>query len=157
MKPLRIACAWIAWAALACACSSGPAGPASPPFDPFGTVGTETTDVTGNEPGVSGLDPPPGGGGQSVSRLCAVDCARIGAACPGAAGDNCVASCSSITATYPMCVPQIQAYLSCIATAPLICNGSSIDITPCEATAFAFESCANQGSPTGSSTPSAGP
>jgi hypothetical protein len=154
MKPLRIAYAWIAWAALACACSGGTAGPASPPFDPFGT---EPTDITGDQPGISGLDAPPGGGGgQSISQLCATVCSRVGAVCPGAAGETCVPSCNSVSATYPMCTTQVQGYLSCLATAPLICNGTSIDVPSCDATAFAFESCA-QGSSTGSSTPSAGP
>jgi hypothetical protein len=151
MRPLLFVCAGIAWAAAAGGCGSGTAGPASPPFDPFGN---ETITKTGDEPVVSGIDPGPGNGGQSIAQLCAIDCVRIEAACPGGAGDTCVSSCSAVPSRYPQCTTEAQAYLACVATAPLGCSGGTVDTSACDDTGIAFSQCANAaGTSAGGSAP----
>lgn len=142
MKPMLIAGALAAWAAVASGCSSGDVGPATSPILPFGT---EPTASTGPEPTVGGAEGPPGRGGQTIAQLCAIDCARIDAACPGSAGSNCVTSCSSVPSSAAGCTAQFQAYLACVSTAPLSCITGSVQISSCETAQIAVSSCANQG------------
>jgi hypothetical protein len=115
-------------AIVASGCDGG-AGPVTPPFSPFGTDPSGST----TEPAGGSNEPASGGGGsQTIAQLCATDCARAAATCPTSGASDCVSSCGAVPAMYPGCVPQIQAYFACIATASLTCSSSgSVDATGC--------------------------
>ena len=128
MKSLFIVCAAVACAVAAAGCTSGVLGPAGSPIDPFGT-----------EPGASG-DEPTGGNSDTIADLCVAACARIQAACPGAAGGT---GCASDCASSPPvgCETQFRAFVQCLASAQIVCSGSSFDAPQCTASLNAVEIC----------------
>ena len=142
---LVIACS-VSFACALGSCSSSPSGvPAVPSFDPFGT---EPVPTTGSEPtgGESGGPPGPG---SSIEELCAYDCTRFEAGCPGAAGGaNCASDCASSVTSFPNCKAQLQAYLACVTTAPFSCVAGSVEIPACDNAASVVTDCANQGGTT---------
>jgi hypothetical protein len=139
MKLPLFACAAVACALLASGCSSGEGGTADPTFNPFGT---DPVLVTGSEPTISGDDMMMPGGQQSIEQACAAACTRLARDCPSAQGSNCVSSCVSSGFETPNCMDEFRAAVLCIATAPLTCNGASIDAPACDAAAIAYASCA---------------
>jgi hypothetical protein len=137
---LTAACAALLCAAAACGSSTGDAGTAVPSFNPFGT---DPPTVTGSEPtGGGGVDMPPGMNG-GIPQLCAFDCARLETACPGSTGSNCPASCADVAARNMSCTPQFQAYLSCVATAPLVCATGAVEVPACDSASAAISVCIN--------------
>jgi hypothetical protein len=122
---------------------SGGGGPATPPFDPFGN---DPSNASLDPAGGSNEMPPSSGGGQTIAQLCSTDCARVAAACPTTASSNCVSSCDAEPQTYPACVPQVQAFLECYATATITCSTTSgTSASGCTAVEQALVSCINPG------------
>jgi hypothetical protein len=139
MKGLVIAALAFGVASLVSGCGSGGGGPASPAFDPFGS---EPTGASSEPTGTSPEGSP--GGTAVIAELCATDCARIMAACPSAAGTNCVASCEASFLSYPACAASVQAYLSCISSIAIICSPyGSLDVSACQASQIAAQNCLN--------------
>jgi hypothetical protein len=141
MKGLVIAALAFGVASLVSGCGSGGGGPASPAFDPFGS---EPAGASSEPAGASGEGTP--GGTAAIAELCATDCGRIMAACPSAAGTNCVASCEASFLAYPACAASVEAYLSCIASIAIICTPyGSLDVSACQASQLAAQQCINPG------------
>jgi len=133
----------VACTVVACGCSSGGSGPAFPP--PFNPFGVDKALPTGNEPTISGTDQPPAPSAQGIPELCAVDCARIMRACPGAVSPDCTASCSTIPPDLAGCTAEIQAFLACISTAALGCSNGSLSVPACDGAQIAIINCGNAG------------
>ncbi len=139
---LLIVCVSAAFALGAGGCTSGDAGiPATPSFDPFGG---EAVPPTGSEPTRGGNETPPGG--DSLLELCARACANIQSSCPGSSdsGPDCASDCAQSVSNFPSCAPQFQAFVACVATAPLSCTDGSITAPTCDATEQAISDCVNQ-------------
>lgn len=140
MRSLFIVCAAVACTLAASGCTSGVGGPATSPIDPFGT---EPAPTTGSEP--------TGGNTETIAELCAGACARIQAACPGAAGGtNCAAECTS--SAPPACEPQFRAFLQCLSRAQILCSDLSFDVPQCDAAIDAVGICLNSTGVPGSGT-----
>ena len=139
MKSLFIVCAAVACTIAASGCTSGDSGPATSPIDPFGI---EPAPTTGSEP--------TGGNTDTIADLCVAACARIQAACPGAAGGaGCASDCASSAPAG--CEAQFRGFLQCLASAQLFCTGSSFDAPQCTASLNAVETClGSTGTPGGS-------
>ena len=130
MKSLFIICAAVACTVAASGCTTGDGGPATSPIDPFGT-----------EPASNGGEPT-GGNAETIAHLCAAACARIQTACPGAGGGtDCTSSCASSAPTG--CETQFRAFVQCVASAQIVCSGSSFDAPQCTASLNAVETCLN--------------
>jgi hypothetical protein len=132
---------FIACLLLACAvaaCDPGPAGPPTAPSDPT---------KTGYEPPGGSTDTAPGGGG-SIEQLCAYDCMRFEAICPGSGGTECVPSCTQAVVSIPGCKAEFQMYLACVAAAPVTCTNGNLDLSGCDGAMAAVNNCA--GTVTGS-------
>ena len=128
MKSLFIVCAAVACTIAASGCASGDGGTAMNPINPFGT---EPAPTTGNEPS--------GGGGQAtIAELCVQVCARISSACGnGTDSGTCPSECANDAP--PNCQNEFRAFLQCVATAMLSCNGF---IAPtCEGAYIAVNNC----------------
>ena len=130
MKPLMAMASWcaLACALVICGCSGqgGTALPIGTPFgnEPAGDNGSELPAGSGTEGGGS-----PGAGG-SIEQICAFDCMRVDATCPGSGSGSCASSCATLPSQYPNCVTQVRAYLVCVETAPITCDmggGASVD------------------------------
>jgi hypothetical protein len=143
MKSLFIVCAAVACTVAASSCTSGDLGTARSPIDPFGT-----------EP-ASGGGEPAGGNTNTIADLCVAACARIQAACPGAAGGT---GCASDCASSPPagCEAQFRAFVQCLASAQILCNGSSFDAPQCSTSLNAVETCFGSGAGTSGGTGAAG-
>ena len=139
MKPRTItrafaACA-IAMLASACA-DGGSSSTVRPPF-PFGT---DPAPVTGSEPTIGGNDSLPGQE-RSIGELCSAACTNLERGCPGVGGGDCQPSCVGNASDFPTCAAEFRAFVACIATAPIFCSGSTVQITACDGTQSAFERC----------------
>jgi hypothetical protein len=92
-----------------------------------------------------GANPPPPSGGGSFKALCQQLCSRI-SDCPDAdGGDLCDADCELTPLQESVIAPcqgQINALYSCALSLPDVCAAEEIEDTPCEASAAAFEECA---------------
>lgn len=157
MKPL------LAFAAIACALAacSGTGGPPSfpPPIGTEPTFGATDHVSGGAEPGLSGNDPPPGGGGNSIPQLCAQFCTRAAAACGGVNGsaDQCTYSCTSEVTAAGSCQALYLDALHCLITQPLTCDGGNINVPNCTSALLAIDQCRNSNTPppTAGGTPTA--
>jgi hypothetical protein len=132
----------IACLSLSCAiaaCGAGTAGPTIVPSDPIG--GAEPAGPTGYEPPGDLGDVAPGPG-SSVEQLCAYDCMRFEASCPGSGGGpDCAASCVQTVTSFPACAAQFQAYLACAASAQVTCTNGSLAVIGCDGAVMALNSC----------------
>ena len=129
MKSLIFVCAAVACTIAASGCMSGDGGTATSPINPFGI---EPAPTTGSEP--------TGGNTDSIAQLCAAACARIQAACPGAAsGAECAGDCASSAPAG--CEAQFRAFVQCVASAQIVCSGSSFEAPQCAASLSAVEIC----------------
>jgi hypothetical protein len=132
MKSLLIVCAAVACTIAASGCS-GDGPPARSPFDPFGT---EPAPTTGSEPT---------GGEATIAELCVQVCARLTSTCGRTNDTGCASQCAADSS--PNCEAEFRAFLECLATATLNCNGEFI-APACEGALIASESCQSS-SPTG--------
>ena len=135
----------VAYLSLACAlaaCAAGPAGPPTAPSDPVG--GAEPAGQTGYEAPGGTADMGPPGPGSTIAQLCAYDCMRFQAACPGGGGTDCAASCVQSVMSFPGCQAQFRSYLACVTSAPVQCVNGSLKISGCEADSTAISNCAGQ-------------
>jgi len=158
MKPL-LAIAAIACALAAC---SGLAGPSSLPL-PTGTEppnGAGVTEPTGGraEPGVSGTDPAPGGGGaDSVAQLCAQFCNRAAGLCGrNTDASSCASSCTEEVSASGNCQSLYLDLLQCLITQPLTCDGTTLSAPNCTYALIAVSQCASP-TPTAGGSPTAAP
>lgn len=132
---------FIACLLLACgvaACDPGPAGPPTAPSDPT---------KNGYEPPGGSTDIGPGSG-STIEQLCAYDCMRFETICPGSGGANCASSCAQSVLSIPGCKAEFQAYLACVASAPVTCTNGSLDLSGCDGAMAAVNNCS--GTATGS-------
>ena len=135
MKSLFIVSAAVACMIAAPACMTGDGGPATNPIDPFGTEPAPTT----------GTESSGGGGSQAtIAELCVQACARI-SMCGSSADTGCAADCASDAP--PNCETEFRAFLQCLATAMINCNGGFI-APGCEGALIAVDSCSSS-PPTG--------
>ena len=141
MKPRDITCALAALALGLCAtgCSDGDGirNPVTRPLPPFGT---ETSPVTGSEPTTGGDEPLPQPE-VSLQSLCSTVCTRLQSECPTGVGSDCASSCTSSGLSSPRCTSQFRAVLACIATAPIVCYGMTVQLPECEQAQAAFSNC----------------
>jgi len=101
--------------------------------------------MTGYEPPGGSSDITPGAGG-TIEQLCAYDCMRFESVCPGSGGGpDCAASCAQAVTSFPGCEAQFQAYLACLASAPVMCTNGSIDFSGCDGAVMAINNCSGMG------------
>jgi hypothetical protein len=112
----------------------GGAGPATP-FNPFGT-----------EPPGTVSEPPGSSNDQTIAQLCATVCAHVAAACAAYASTNCPATCNQAASQHPNCLSELQAFLSCAATAQITCTGQSVEALACTSSQSVLASCQGDGS-----------
>src|SRR5579871_1042591 len=147
MKSFIITVVALLGATVVAGCNGG-AGPATGPY-PFGT---DPTGATSEPTGTSTEMPPSGGQGSSIAQQCQTVCARIAAACPSYASSTCVTSCSQVPTQYPSCTSELQAFLTCLASAQITCSNGSVQVPGCESETLAFASCESPGTTTGTTT-----
>ncbi|HEY7374614.1 MAG TPA: hypothetical protein VIF57_20795 [Polyangia bacterium] len=129
-----IFCAAIAGAAAVAGCGKGSGGTAKLPFDPLGT----------ERPGDGGLTPQPGRLSGTIEQLCAYDCTRLESICPGSGGGpDCAQQCVDAQSSFSGCETEFQAYLACVATAPITCDSvnGSLSLNGCDNEIAALSSC----------------
>jgi hypothetical protein len=127
-----IFCAAIVGATAVAGCGKGGGGTAKLPFDPLGT----------EPPGDGGLVPQPGRLAGTIEQLCAYDCTRLESICPGSGGGpDCAPQCVSAQTSFAGCEMEFQAYLACVATAPVTCDSGSLALNGCDNEIAALSSC----------------
>jgi hypothetical protein len=140
MLRARIVSGWALGLVLSAALGPACSGSGDPAPLPTNTFGTEPVTVTGNEPAGTSNESSSSG---SLEQLCAAACANIQAMCPGTAGGtDCAASCAS--SAVKGCEAQFSAFLSCVATSPLSCNGGNLSAPACTVSDQAVSSCIRQ-------------
>jgi hypothetical protein len=108
-------------------CTTGDGGTARSPIDPFGT---EPAPTTGSEP-TGRLRQ------ATIAELCVQVCARI-SMCQSSADSSCASECAADSP--PNCEAEFRAFLECVATAMLNCNGGFI-APGCEGALIAADNC----------------
>lgn len=135
MKSMFIVCAAVACTIAASGCMTGDGGTATSPIDPFGT---EPAPTTGTEPSGNG------NGQATIAELCVQVCARI-SMCGSSADSNCASECAADSP--PNCEAEFRAFLECLTTAMINCNGGFI-APGCEGALIAADNCQSS-APTG--------
>jgi hypothetical protein len=131
------------WGAVLVSGCAGGAGPATP-FNPFGT---DPSGSRSEPPGGSNNEaPPPSGGGgsggtQTLAQLCAAACAQIESSCPTYQSTDCATGCTAAAAQIPNCQAEYEAFVSCVATAYITCNGQTPEFPGCTSSEDAVTAC----------------
>ncbi len=124
------------------ACSSGNDGATAPvPFDPFGiepagSSGAEPTGAKEVQPGTS----------SSLQRLCETYCERSTSVCYGS-GYCDAYSCHVLSARYPGCVAEMQAFFACATRAPIECGTYGPEVPACDGPSQSVQNCIGYPSP----------